>query len=175
MRRVRVLVVRETTRGPVKTSVEGIVLEKILVPVDFSECAREGTRYASVFASAVGADLLLMHIVEPPRDRACTGTAADPECSRLLEKSLFEAEEKVNRIVNFLPLIGISAETAVEVGTPVKDLVQESAQRDIDMIITSTHGYSALRHALLGSVAEQLAREAKCPVLIVPSHLREIA
>lgn len=60
-------------------------------------------------------------------------------------------------------------------GTPLKDLVKESGQRDIDMIITSTHGYSALRHALLGSVAESLAREAKCPVLIVPSHLREIS
>jgi nucleotide-binding universal stress UspA family protein len=137
------LVVREATRGPVKTSAEGIVLQKILVPLDFSECAREGARYASVFATAVGADLLLMHIVERPTERACTGTAPDPECSHRLEKALIEAEDRMERIANFLPLIGISAETAVEVGTPVRDLVKESAQPDIDMIITSTHGYSA--------------------------------
>jgi nucleotide-binding universal stress UspA family protein len=170
-----VLVVRETTRGPVKTAAEGIVLEKILVPVDFSECSREGARYASVFATAVGADLLLMHIVEPSHEWACRAIAPRPDCAQRFEKTLLEAEEKINRIVNFLPLIGISAETAIEVGKPLRDLVKESEQRDIDMIITSTHGYSALRHALLGSVAEGLAREAKCPVLIVPSHLREIS
>ena len=57
-----VLVVREAARGPIKTAAEGIVLEKILVPVDFSECAKEGARYASVFATRVGADLLLMNV-----------------------------------------------------------------------------------------------------------------
>jgi nucleotide-binding universal stress UspA family protein len=61
-----VLVVREATRGPIKTAAEGIVLEKILVPVDFSECSREAARYASVFATRVGADLLFMHVVHPP-------------------------------------------------------------------------------------------------------------
>jgi nucleotide-binding universal stress UspA family protein len=56
-----VLVVREAARGPIKTASEGIILEKILVPVDFSECAKEGARYASVFGTRVGADLLLIN------------------------------------------------------------------------------------------------------------------
>jgi len=59
---------------------------------------------------------------------------------------------------------------ALELGAPVEKLIAASARPDIDMVITSTHGYSGLRHALLGSVAEQLARRATCPVLVVPSH-----
>ena len=167
-----VLVVREATRGPIKTAAEGIVLQRILVPVDFSDCAREGARYASVFATGVGANLLLMHVVHPPDYMVVESTAADPNWPQLLETAVLEAEDKLDEMVNFLPLIGISAETQVEVGEPVEKLIAASARPDIDMMITSTHGYSGLRHALLGSVAEQLARRATCPVLVVPSHLR---
>jgi nucleotide-binding universal stress UspA family protein len=167
-----VLVVREATRGPIQTAVEGIVLQKILVPVDFSDCAKEGARYASVFATGVGANLLLLHIVRPPDYMVMEGTTADPNWPQLLETSLLEAEDKLDQMVNFLPLLGISAETQVEVGVPVDKLIEASAWPDIDLVITSTHGYSGLRHALLGSVAEQIARQANCPVLVVPSHPR---
>lgn len=167
-----VLVVREATRRTIKKVAEGIVLQKILVPVDFSDCAKEGARYASAFATGVGANLLLMHIVHPPDYMAVEGTAVDPNWPQLLETAVLQAEDKLDEMVNFLPLVGISAETQVEIGAPVEKLIAASARPDIDMVITSTHGYSALRHALLGSVAEQLARRASCPVLVVPSHPR---
>ena len=167
-----VLVVREATRGPIQTAAEGIVLQKILVPVDFSECAKEGAKYASAFATGVGANLLLVHIVHPPDYLVVEGNAADPNWPHLLESFVLEAEDKLDEMVNFLPLLGISAETLVEVGSPVDQLIAASAHADVDMVITSTHGYSGLRHALLGSVAEPLARQASCPVLVVPSHPR---
>jgi len=170
-----VLVVREATRGPIRTAAEGIVLEKILVPVDFSDCAKEGAKYASVFATRVGADLLLMHVVHPPDIMAVEGTIAGPDGPQLVETALLEAEDKLDEMVNFLPLVGISAETQVEVGTPIDKLAEATARPDVDMVITSTHGYTALRHALLGSVAEQLVRRASCPVLVVPSHRRPVA
>ena len=100
------------------------------------------------------------------------GTAADPNWPQLVKQPVLEAEDKLDEMVNFLPLTGISAETQVEVGEPVEKLIGASARPDIDMVITSTHGDSGLRHALLGSVAEQLARRATCPVLVVPSHPR---
>ena len=167
-----VLVVREATRGPIRTAAEGIVLEKILVPVDFSDCAKEGAKYASVFATRVGADLLLMHVLRPPDYMAAEGTFAGLDGPQLDETALLEAEDKLDEMVNFLPLVGISAETQVEVGTPIDKLAEATARPDVDMVITSTHGYTGVRHALLGSVAEHLVRRANCPVLVVPSHCR---
>ncbi len=169
-----ILVVREATRGPIKTVAEGIVLEKILVPVDFSDCAREGARYASVFATRVGADLLLMHVVHPPDYMAVEGMPVGPDWPQLIQNALLESEDKLDAMVNFLPLVGISADTEVAVGEPIEKLAEASARPEIDMVITSTHGYTGLRHALLGSVAEQLVRIAKCPVLVVPSHCRPV-
>ena len=168
-----VLVVREGTRGAIKSAQEGIILEKILVPVDFSECAKEGARYASAFASKVGADLLVMNVTQVP-----DFTAADPNNFRppegweLIERARLDAEDKLDELVNFLPLVGISAETEAAVGTPIDKLVEATARPDIGLLITSTHGYTGLRHALLGSTAEKLVRLAHCPVLVVPSRPR---
>lgn len=169
-----VLVVREAARGPVKTASEGIILEKILVPVDFSECAKEGAKYASVFATRVGADLLLMNVAHPPNYTAADPTIVPPEWTELVETARLAAENELDEMVNFLPLIGISAYTEVAVGTPIEKLVEATGRPDIDMVITSTHGYSGLRHVLLGSTAEQLVRLARCPVLVVPSHSRQM-
>ena len=167
-----ILVVREGTKGPVKTAQEGIVLEKILVPVDFSECAQEGARYASVFATRVGADLLLAHIIHPPDYMAAEGFAGGGDWETLVERAKADAENRLERLVNFLPLTNICAETAVELGVPIHNLVDLTKRSDIDLVITSTHGYKGLRHTLIGSTAEHLVRSAHCPVLVVPSHSR---
>jgi nucleotide-binding universal stress UspA family protein len=166
-----ILVVREATRGPIKTASEGIILGKILVPVDFSECAKEGARYASVFATRVGADLLLMNVA-PPDYTAADPNIIPPDGPQLVATARQSAEDELDQLVNFLPLVGISADTEVAVGTPIKKLVEATGRADIDMVITSTHGYTGLRHVLLGSTAEQLVRLARCSVLVVPSHDR---
>lgn len=168
-----VLVVREAAPGPIKTAAEGIVLEKILVPVDFSECAKEGAKYASVFATRVGADLLLMNVTSPPNYTAMDPTIVPPGWPELVETARLAAADKLDEMVNFLPLVGISADTEVALGTPIEKLVEATARPGVDMVITSTHGYTGLRHVLLGSTAEQLVRLAHCPVLVVPSHRRQ--
>lgn len=167
-----VLVVREAARGPFKTATEGIVLEKILVPVDFSECAREGARYASAFATKVGADLLLMHVTHTADFTASDPNVIPPEGPELVESARLAAEDKLDEMVNFLPLTGISADTEVALGTPIEKLVERTKEPDVDMVIMSSHGHTGLRHVVLGSIAEQLVGQAHCPVLVVPSHRR---
>ena len=53
------------------------------------------------------------------------------------------------------------------VGRPVEEIVAYARDQDAALIIMPTHGYSGLRHALLGSTAEGVLRHAKCPVLAV--------
>jgi universal stress protein A len=143
------------------------------VPVDFSECAKEGAKYASVFATQVGADLLLLNVTSPPNYTAADPNIVPPDWPQLLETARLAAADRLDEMVNFLPLVGISAETQVAVGTPIEELVSATARPDIDLVIISTHGYTGLRHVLLGSTAEQLVRLAHCPVLVVPSHGRQ--
>ncbi len=169
-----VLVVRRGTSGPIKTERGGIALQKILVPVDFSECAREGAKYASAFATRVGADVKLIHVVHPTDYMAAAGFAKGIEWPPIVETARLNAEDRLDELVNFLPLVGIVAETEVEIGEPVEKLTEATKRPDIDMVIMSTHGYTGIKHALIGSTAEQLVRAAHCPVLVVPSHCRQV-
>jgi len=168
-----VLVVREKMRGPIKTAAEGIVLQRILVPVDFSECAATGARYASAFGTAVGADLLVAQVIRPPLHLVEQGRGPAEAWPAELKDTVLAAGNNLDTLTNSLPLIGISAETQVDVGVPAEKLAQISSRPDIDLIVLSTHGFTGLRRALLDSVAEELTRTADCPVLVVPSHLRQ--
>jgi len=71
------------------------------------------------------------------------------------------------RSVNFGP---VKFEAAFTDGSPVIDICAFAKDHDVDLIITSTHGLTGLKHVLIGSVAEQVVRRATCPVLVVPSH-----
>src|SRR5260370_21203986 len=71
------------------------------------------------------------------------------------------------RTVNFG---GVRFETAFTDGSPVLDICTFAKEHDVDLIITSTHGLTGLKHVLIGSVAEQVVRRAPCSVLVVPSH-----
>src|SRR5262249_52455930 len=60
-----------------------------------------------------------------------------------------------------------SVEKKVCWGNPVEQIVDYAAEHEIDLIVIATHGRTGLSHIFLGSVAEQIVREAPCPVLTI--------
>jgi nucleotide-binding universal stress UspA family protein len=58
----------------------------------------------------------------------------------------------------------------VRVGRPVQEIVATAREKDIDLIIISTHGHTGLKHILMGSVTVIVVRYAPCPVLTVREH-----
>jgi nucleotide-binding universal stress UspA family protein len=52
----------------------------------------------------------------------------------------------------------------------IDEICGESSGPGIDLVVTSTHGLTGLKRAVIGSVAEHVVRSAKCPVLIVPNR-----
>jgi universal stress protein A len=61
----------------------------------------------------------------------------------------------------------------VRIGAPHLEITQFAESDQIDLIIIATHGYTGFKHALLGSVAENVVRFAPCPVLVVKVQERE--
>lgn len=58
-------------------------------------------------------------------------------------------------------------ETVNQIGDPATEIVRFAELGGFDVIVVGTHGYSGLRHAFMGSVAEKVVRRARCPVLVV--------
>jgi len=64
----------------------------------------------------------------------------------------------------------VKFETVFTEGSPVLDICAFAKDHNVDLIITSTHGFTGFTHVLIASIAEQVVRHAGCSVLVVPSH-----
>ena len=141
-----------------------IRVQRILVPVDLSEASLKALKYASAFAQQCGAALFLVNVLEPPVYVAELGPAALP----LADEA---AVQGARRSLASLAKAEVSPRTCfhshVEVGCPWRRICDLARTHEADLIIVATHGYTGLKHTLLGSTAEQIVRHAPCPVLVV--------
>ena len=146
-------------------------MKTILVPVDFSSCSREGLRYAIAFANEFGAKIILVHATYLGYVYSAEGTAIY-DIPGLQKAARQAAERKMRNLVRSLNFGAVKFETAFTDGSPVIDICAFAKNHDVDLIITSTHGFTGFTHVLIGSIAEQVVRHAPCSVLVVPSHPR---
>lgn len=148
-------------------------IRQIVVPVDFSEPCRKTLRYAKGFAQQFGAKLLLLHVVEPMVYPADFGyMPIDPET--IESERVEDLKAELKRFAESLPA-GVEVETAVLLGRAWKVITDFASEKAADLVVISTHGYTGLQHALLGSVAEKIVRHAHCPVLVVRDQERDFA
>ncbi|KGR90459.1 universal stress protein UspA [Ureibacillus massiliensis 4400831 = CIP 108448 = CCUG 49529] len=134
--------------------------QKIAVAIDFSEQSKKALERGVILAKDYDAALQLIHVV----DTVSFGSIAAYDLNyagKLKTQSLSELEtlklEAKAQGVN-------SVEVTVEEGSAKAILTQLP---DVDLIICGATGYNAMEKMVIGSVAEQVARTAKCDVLIV--------
>ena len=144
-------------------------IRKILVPVDFSEHSQKALRYALAFAGQFGAEVTLVHIVEQmvyPGDWMYPPLAAT-------DFSTDKRAEMIQRLRALDAKSGVKTQHVVRMGRAWQEVIEIAREQKADMIILATHGYTGLKHALLGSVAEKIVRHAPCPVLSVHPEERD--
>ena len=139
-------------------------IRRILVPIDFSSCSKKALRYAIPFAKQFGARLCLLYVGQ--------GYYMVPELAPtdLMSYKLSERADIAAKLASFATK-EIPATLAVDVlvrnGQPALEIVDVANENGTDLIIMSTHGYGGLKHLWFGSIAEQVVRQATCPVLVV--------
>jgi len=148
-----VFVVREKKR-PSKIK-RRFSIKTILVPVDFSDCSREGLRHAVGFAREFRAKIILLHATYLGYIYSSEGTAIYdvPALEKAARKN---AEHQMKKVVREAKFGHIKFETVLTTNSPVLDICAFAKDRDVDLIITSTHGLTGLQHVLIGGVAEQV-------------------
>ncbi len=132
--------------------------KQILCPVDFSEHGRYALIVASSLARESGGRLHLVHVHQPPMavDAGFAGYIPDVTDYELLRKDLQE----------IIPTdVDVPYEHHLLVGFPSTEITKYASAHDIDVIVMGTHGRTFLAHLLMGSVAEEVVRDAPCPVL----------
>ncbi len=78
----------------------------------------------------------------------------------------------LDRVVANLLELSIDVSSATATGPVAPAICSFAHEEDMGMIVMSTHGRTGARRRVLGSVTEQVVREAQRPVLVVPAHAR---
>jgi universal stress protein A len=143
-------------------------IKKVLVPVDFSKDSLRAAEYAKNFAAPFGAQLVLLHVIEPiyyasPADMY----AASPNLALLIEEQRKAAQAQLEQLAQKLSGQGAKVQTLLKSGSPAQVIADTAKRIKADLIVMATHGRTGLAHVLLGSVAERVVRLATCPVLTV--------
>jgi nucleotide-binding universal stress UspA family protein len=152
-----------------------IKLKNILVPTDFSEYSKYALNYAIAFAQNFKARIILIHIT-PEREMDSIRQVSTYLQPGKLEELLRRRESEDRRqLEEFIPpelKKGMEVETVHKVGMPFLEIIRTAKERGVDLIVIGTHGRSGLSHMLFGSVAENVVRQAPCPVLSIrhPEH-----
>jgi nucleotide-binding universal stress UspA family protein len=160
----------------------GIMMRKILAPTDLSELSRAGVRYALNKAKDHGAEVISYHVVTTDEmlklgERVRKDGFRRSDSSNLLENFLETYRLSLARFVrqNFSDLLPfVRVDERVELGSPDKNIVERAKTEGVDLIIMTTHGRGGLSRMFLGSVTDQVIRNAVCPVLAIPPHLTEV-
>lgn len=149
-----------------------ISMNRIIVPIDFSEYSKKALRYAVEFARRYTAEIVLVYVVEPvvyPADFSF-GQVAVPS----MERELFErGEEQLKKLIATEVGDAVTARSQVRSGKPFVEIIACATEENADLIIIATHGHTGIEHVLFGSTAEKVVRKAPCPVLTLRDKERD--
>lgn len=143
-------------------------ISRILVATDFSAPSERALEYAITIAGRFGASLHLLHVVEDPM---VTGTWA-PEAllggaSAIRASLIDEAARRLARLVASDDRLRLMVTSEVRLGYAAEAIREVATSQHCDLIVMGTHGRTGVAHLLLGSVAEKVVRQARCPVFTV--------
>ena len=144
-------------------------IENILVPTDFSTCAKNAVINAISLAEATGARLILVSAFHVPVPHARVGaTAIVHSLAKEVEETV---KEDFENLKNSLPQLDkINYESVIEHGFTVEGILSAVAKYDIDIIIMGTHGASGVEEIIIGSNTHSVIKRARVPVLAIPEH-----
>lgn len=140
-----------------------VSLTKVLVTTDFSEVSDRALDYAIALARRYDARIYLTHVITPDPFQF-----AEPQLAQATyEKVRQAAEEGITDILISGKLRGVPHEVLLGEGSVWPTLEKLITEHEIDLIVCGTHGRGKVRKILIGSVAEEIFRQANTAVLTV--------
>ncbi len=137
--------------------------QKVLIAVDDNPIAAHAADVGAELAHALGAEVALIHVIDP-------ALAVAPDAGIPAEELALLARREAARVIaDFRVRIpaGLSVLQFTPQGPPGEEIVKAAQDWPADVIVIGSHGRGGLTRALVGSVAETVMRHSPCPVLTV--------
>jgi len=139
------------------------MFKRILFAHNATPAAERALLYLEHLARQEDAEVVVVHVYQPPERYIAThGYTA------LLEQFEAVAYDVVNDAVTHLKSAGVTALPLVDVGDPAPTILRIAQAQNVSLIVLGTRGPSNMTDILLGDVATEVLRRARCPVFMVP-------
>jgi nucleotide-binding universal stress UspA family protein len=140
-----------------------ISVQTILFATDFSEASESARNYALGLARFYGSKLITAHVMSRQPHQLVPPESA-PFISDQLENI---AKDEMQQWSSRLTAAGLFHEEALPSGDVAECLSDLIGSKQVDLLVLGTHGRTGIGKLLIGSVAEEMVRQVKCPVLVV--------
>jgi len=147
---------------------------KILVPLDGSKFAEGALEHVEVIARCEGVErIILLRVLEPLMSDVHDFIGA--EHAREAEKKLeADARKYIKNVAARMKKDGLPAEGKMILDVePAEKILETAVEEEVDLIVMSTHGRSAIFHWVFGSVAHKVLGNSAIPVLVIPRRNRK--
>jgi nucleotide-binding universal stress UspA family protein len=141
------------------------MFKKILLPLDGSALAERAIDQAEDMGKMAGAEILLLRVVPAPLGKA--PEAGPAEEYKVSAESASRAKAYLEKIAARLSGNAVKSRILVPSGEAHVEILRAAHNEDVDCIVMSTHGGTALERALLGSTAEKVVYTTKRPVFLI--------
>jgi len=141
------------------------MFERIIVPIDGSEVSKKAAKKALDLAQSSDIRVVAMHVInvpDLPSLDAYPGALRYQEMHELIQK---EGQLYLDELEELGKQMGVNVSKKLVEGHPAEEIIKEA--REDDLIVIGSKGRTGLDRLLMGSVAENVARHASCPVMIV--------
>ena len=140
--------------------------QSVLIATDFSEASEKALRYSLALARFYGSRFCLAHVVSS-LGLTMAGPRAIAACEEAVSRDAAELEDS---LIRSGALNGIQYKFIVRQGELWPELREIIREESTDLLVVGTHGRHGVGKLFFGSVAEQIFRQAGCPVLIFGPH-----
>ena len=147
-------------------------LDKIIVPLDSGPVHDDSLPVTQELASAYGSNIHLLTVIPTfttvAGEAAAAGTLLPATTSALLDIEVENAEEDLRAHLSELKQGGFRASAEVARGDPATQILNISEKLNADLIALTTHRKAGAAAFWARSVAPNVARRARVPILLIP-------
>ncbi len=141
---------------------------KILVPTDFSTYSDKALRQALDIAKQYKAKVYLFHAINPVIQQCVVDFCLSEEMMKEIETqaTAFATDSLKKQLEKFPQAKEVEVYADIGKGVPYEAILNEAEDKGADLIVIASLGQSGISKYLIGSVARNVLRGSKCPVLL---------
>lgn len=149
-------------------------INRIMIPMDFSETALLAMEQAAFMARLFKAELYMLHVIEVMEfaysiyDPSLAVPLDNEDIEKNVALSLAELENKIKKEYGVEPI------PLIRCGRVAGELGSTAEEYKIDLIVMGTHGAKGLEEFFIGSNAHKIVTHSPCPVLTIQKDSHKI-